>query len=142
MWHIKFNVIDTVDFPFFSFFFSFFARAGFNVWGALLKFLHRQDQFIVHQVMAIIKMFTNIGSTLHGSRECTLIFDKHVVSYQFTETRLVVTLRIVIKSGNLEKKDSLCCQSLVGRPRIFKDYIVLINHYLLLPKHTELSGGY
>ena len=33
------------------FFFSFLARADFNVWGALLKFLNRQDQFIVHQVI-------------------------------------------------------------------------------------------
>lgn len=76
------------------------------------------------------------------AEKCPLIFDKHFVIYQFTETRLVVTLRIVIKSGNLEKKDSLCHQSLAGRPRILKDWIMMINQYLLLPKPTELSGGY
>ena len=116
---------------FFFCFFSFLARADCNVWKALLKFLNRQDQFIVHQVIEQDHNNNNYLLILvvcfMVAEKCTLVFDNyHVVRCQFIETRLMMTLWMVIKTGNLEEdEDSLCCQSPIGRPWKFKDWVVL-----------------
>ncbi|KAK2551473.1 V-type proton ATPase subunit H [Acropora cervicornis] len=44
-----------------SIFHEFGKRADFNVWGALLKFLNRQDQFIVHQTALIVVKLASWG---------------------------------------------------------------------------------
>ena len=127
---LNLTLLKLLIFSSFFFFFSFFARANFNVWGALLKFLNRQDQFIVHQVIEqdhnndIILLILVV--CFMATKKCTLVFDNHhVVSCQFTETRLMMTLWMVIKTGNLEEEDFLSCQSPIGRPFKFKDWVVL-----------------
>ncbi|XP_067046578.1 V-type proton ATPase subunit H-like [Acropora muricata] len=44
-----------------SIFHEFGRRADFNVWGSLLKFLNRQDQFIVHQTALIVVKLASWG---------------------------------------------------------------------------------